>query len=143
MHTDQHASTTGVSERFFPCAPEQVAEARTWAAETYDAAGVDPEVSEVCRLLVSELATNSVVHARTAFTVRIHKTELWVEVCDHSCALPQRRDEPCPLTSEGGRGLELLTLLAEEYDFVRRPTGKVVCFRPKIAFVGAETGAQR
>jgi anti-sigma regulatory factor (Ser/Thr protein kinase) len=132
MHTEQHASTVGVVERTFPCAPEQVRRARRWAAWVYEEAGADPDD---IYLLVSELATNAVVHAGTAFVVRIHSDELWVEVCDWSDAMPRFEDPTAE--SESGRGLELLAVMAEEVAVEALPTGKLVCFRPKIAYRGS------
>lgn len=132
MHTDQHAKSDRVRERTFPCTPDQVGQARRWAASVYADAGADPDVPV---LLVSEVATNCVLHAGGGcFKVRIDVCELWIEVWDESYVLPHRRvaDE----TSESGRGLELLAMLAEGYEFVLGTAGKAVCFQPKAAFAG-------
>ncbi|MFC9505431.1 ATP-binding protein [Streptomyces sp. NPDC057002] len=128
MHTDQHAVTDRVAERVFPRAPEQVGRARRWAASVYADAGADPDA---CYLLVSEVATNAVIHATGAdFTVRIHQDELWIELWDGSPVEPQRRQ--ARPDSEGGRGLELLDLMAPGYEVVLGTTGKCVCFQPKL-----------
>ncbi|MEU6479485.1 hypothetical protein ABZ858_21835 [Streptomyces sp. NPDC047017] len=83
------------------------------------------------------MATNSVVHSgSTEFQVRIHRTELWVEVCDQSYDLPEhkptaeRLDDGTVEPLEHGRGLELLALLAPGYEVWLRNYGKGVRFRP-------------
>ncbi|MFI7083901.1 ATP-binding protein [Streptomyces anulatus] len=133
MHTQQHASTDAVRERTFPCTPDQVRAARRWAAAVYSEAGADSDMSEACCLLVSEVATNSVLHAGgDSFRVRIHRADLRVEVWDSSRRMPQRRVTGAD--SESGRGLELLDLLAPGFAVVCEEGGKSVCFRPKVSF---------
>lgn len=115
-----------VVERAFRRTPDQVGPARRWAASVYADAGADPEA---CRLLVSEAATNAVVHASgDSFRVRIHTKELWVEVWDDSPALPRR--EVAGEDSEGGRGLELMELLAPGYQVAIAGQGKALRFQP-------------
>ncbi|MFH9731846.1 ATP-binding protein [Streptomyces sp. NPDC017260] len=134
MHTEQHARSDVVVEKFFPCTPDQVGCARKWAASIYAAAGADPDV---CRLLVSEVATNAVVHAQgEEFCVRVHRRDLWVEVVDQSWKLPRHRptteklEDGTVAPAEHGRGLELLDLLAPGYKVLLRDGGKAVRFRP-------------
>ena len=130
MHTEQHARTDEVAEKAFSCAPEQVGVARRWAAAVYRDAGADPDS---CYLLVSEMATNAVVHARgEKFRIRIHREALWIEVWDESTSLPQQREHD--EMAQDGRGLELLDLLTEEYEVVLGDTGNAICFQPKLGF---------
>lgn len=130
MHTEQHASAETVLERAFSCTPDQVGPARRWAASVYDEAGADSDLSETCRLLVSEVATNAVLHAGgDEFWVRIYVPDLLVEVLDSSRELPQRR--VAGESSEDGRGLELLGLFAPGFDVVLNERGKGVRFQPK------------
>lgn len=69
------------------------------------------EVIDTCVLLVSELATNAVLHARTPFTVTIERDpELRVEVHDGDARLPHARD--FGPESASGRGLQLVEALA-------------------------------
>lgn len=134
MRTDQHTRSNVVAEKTFPCTPDQVGPARRWAAAIYADAGADPDV---CRLLVSELATNSVLHAQgESFQVRIHREALWVEVCDESYDLPRRQpttemaDDGSLEPSEHGRGLELLESLAPGFETCLMRGGKAVRFQP-------------
>lgn len=131
MRTERHASNTEVLERSFSCSPDQVGQARRWAASVYAEAGADPDTSDTCCLLVSEVATNAVVHAGgDRFWVRIHRADLRVEVWDSSYKMPCRL--PSDEDSEGGRGLELLDALAPGFEVVLGRLGKGVCFQPKV-----------
>lgn len=127
MHTGQHACEGPVEERTFSCTRQAVGLARRWASEVYAEVGGDPEA---CALAVSEVVTNAVVHTGSSrFGVRIERDSLRIHVWDESPALPRRRqvdDE-----SEGGRGLEILDMLAPGYEVHRWPPGKCVCFQPK------------
>lgn len=132
MHTEQHASTDAVLERTFSCALDQVRVARRWAADVYAGAGAGPDATDICSLLVSEVVTNAVVHAGgDQFLVRIRQADLRIEVWDGSPELPKR--QTAGPTSESGRGMELLELLAPGYEVVRGRRGKGVCFSPTIA----------
>jgi hypothetical protein len=51
------------TERAFPAEPIMVSEARRLAAQTFGSWGMDPEQTELACLLVSEVATNAVLHA--------------------------------------------------------------------------------
>jgi anti-sigma regulatory factor (Ser/Thr protein kinase) len=79
-------------------------------------------------LLVSELVTNAVVHARTPITVRLELAPgcASVEVSDDSERLPEprmpRADRP------GGRGLHLLEELTDGWGVRPGRVGKTVWF---------------
>lgn len=79
-------------------------------------------------LLVSELATNVALHARTDLqvTLRFEDNTLWGEVKDWNSRLPQ----PC-LAPEGattGRGLALVEAIATRWGMERDADGKLVWF---------------
>ncbi len=67
------------------------------------------------RLVASELATNALVHAQTAFSVTLSAsdTRVLLTVRDHSLALPERR-APQAL-EEAGRGLEIVDIVSLEW----------------------------
>jgi anti-sigma regulatory factor (Ser/Thr protein kinase) len=67
-----------------------------------------PHLVDDVRLVVSELATNAVVHARTAFVVTLAVVDgtLLLTVRDGSLCLPARGPRPAMGTS--GRGLEIV-----------------------------------
>jgi anti-sigma regulatory factor (Ser/Thr protein kinase) len=91
---------------------------------------------EVVVLLVSELVTNAVVHARTPVTVRLEVVGrcATVEVDDASPAAPAIR---VPRDNvPGGRGLQLLETLADRWGVRPREVGKTVWFELEAAREG-------
>ena len=79
-------------------------------------------------LLVSELATNVVLHAKTPMRISVSTGALGVrvEVADESVALPVVRDSP--RGAESGRGLVLVDRVARAWGFEPERAGKVVWF---------------
>ena len=81
-------------------------------------------------LLVSELATNAVLHARTDYVVRVAVDEAGqrarVEVEDANERPPSIAHTPPEATS--GRGLHLVQSLAESWGVEGRMAGKLVWF---------------
>lgn len=80
-----------------------------------------------CVLLVSELATNAVLHAHSGFTVRMEQGEaLRVEVDDDDPRLPQVRDYR--VDSASGRGMRMVRALARASGATVTSGGKTVWF---------------
>jgi anti-sigma regulatory factor (Ser/Thr protein kinase) len=80
---------------------------------------------ETAVLVVSELATNAVLHARSAFTVTVVLDEhgsLRIEVLDGSPKLPMRR--PTSRGATTGRGLAIVQGLATDWGSEPVETGK-------------------
>jgi len=79
---------------------------------------LDGELAASAALLVSEVVTNSVLHAGLDASDHVHVDAWWadgrlrVEVCDEGGGL--RRPSPAP-PREGGRGLDLIGYLAERW----------------------------
>jgi two-component sensor histidine kinase len=67
------------------------------------------------RLVVSELATNALVHAQTAFSVTLEATDQTVllTVRDDSRALPAQR--PHQVMDTSGRGLEIVDMVSLDW----------------------------
>lgn len=104
----------------FPAYPDSVPAARRYVTETL---GHLPE--EICRtatLLVSELVTNAVRYAGSQFRLTVEYTEpngpLWVGVTDSDPAQPVLLRPP--VTAEHGRGLQLVSTLADRWGVRRR-----------------------
>jgi anti-sigma regulatory factor (Ser/Thr protein kinase) len=78
-------------------------------------------------LLVSELATNAVRHAATPFSVglSLEGGVVTVEVADTGGGEVARRET----VDEGGRGLNLVERIAQDWGVRRRLEGKAVYFR--------------
>ena len=98
-----------------PASPRSVPVARRHARRTARDAGLPEDTSDVLHLLVSELVTNAVVHARTDVRLHIVVTpdEVRVEVCDQAGLQPRLRTHSASATT--GRGLRLLTTLASSW----------------------------
>ena len=116
-----------------PPTAEAVPQARRFARTTLDGWGLD-SFEEAASLLVSELVTNAVLHARTQVTVSLldHGEQLVLSVGDGSPVLPvQRRHSREAAT---GRGLLLLDRYASGYGVARGGSGKQVwaVLRPQV-----------
>ncbi|MDO9497139.1 MAG: ATP-binding protein [Nocardioides sp.] len=70
---------------------------------------------DAVRLVASELATNALVHAHTAFTVTLSgsDTTVLLTVRDHSLAMPERR--AAQALDATGRGLEIVDIVSREW----------------------------
>ena len=78
-------------------------------------------------LLVSELAANCALHARTDFSVRVTERSdgvLRIEVTDGSARIPQQRAYGLDATT--GRGLRLVAQLCAEWGVTAHGNGKTV-----------------
>lgn len=115
---------TPVSPAFSAIAP-----ARLWTRARLTEAGVSQGPLDTVILLVSELVTNAVVHARPPVTLRVHVDEerTRVEVTDGA-----RRDLPIvrnpPPTATGGRGVMFVDRLATRWGTLQRSGSKAVWF---------------
>jgi len=115
------------AETVFPAVPESVGAARRFTRAALSRHAIAPETVDIAILLVSELATNAIVHASSNVRLRIRVgDDVRVEVSDVSGDAPA-------ITSgdserESGRGLELVSTLADGWDWNPRAEGKVVWF---------------
>lgn len=114
-------------------AAASVSDARDFVREQLVAAGAPEDVTDTAELLVSELVTNVVLHARTIAVVTVTRTTdgtFRVAVSDSSPAKLHRRsygrEQPT------GRGLRLLAVLARSWGVTPsapgEPIGKEVWF---------------
>jgi signal transduction histidine kinase len=85
-------------------------------------------LADTAELLVSELVTNALRHTRGPLRLNlcVRGSRLRCEVEDTDPAGPVRR--VVDADAEGGRGTELLDLLAEAWGSTRMPTGKTMWF---------------
>jgi anti-sigma regulatory factor (Ser/Thr protein kinase) len=112
--------------RRFDCQPESVAGARHFVRNLLSE---EPrETVEAAELMVSELATNSVLHADSDFELAILRSreEIRVEVSDHGRGQPVPRS-PTP-QEQSGRGLQIVQALSEDWGIIPSPGGKLVWF---------------
>ena len=112
-----------VSAQFEP----QPSEARSARRFVTEAVGSDRRpIPEFLPLLTSELASNAVVHARTPFTVSVifDANQVRVEVRDGNPQLPVPAEPDIETVT--GRGLLLISELADRWGVEGLPTGKLV-----------------
>lgn len=89
---------------------------------------VDKPVIEDAALLVTEVVTNSVIHAKTPITVVVDRIDshLRFEVSDDDAGtVTQRQPSDHDAT---GRGMLLVDSLATDWDVLYRDSGKTVRF---------------
>lgn len=105
----------------FPRDVRSVASARRFVAGLLGEA--DQATRERVLLMVSELATNAVQHARTGFDITAHVDgeALRIEVTDTGPGRPRQQD-PAP-TEPSGRGLLIIDALADQWGIVEAPAG--------------------
>ena len=103
--------------------PASVAVARRWSIDVLDQAGAT-QLADTMALLVSELVSNVVLHARTPCCLSIQQTEgrFRVEVQDGSDRLPGRRERTDPL-AQSGRGMQLVDGLSAAHGVDPQPDG--------------------
>ena len=108
----------------FPATPEQVPTARAAVADRLEAWGLSEQVFEM-ELVVTELVTNAVQHARGPVHVRLIRDDALIcEVSDGSNTSPHaRRAQPL---DEGGRGLYLVGQLADRWGTRYTESGKTI-----------------
>jgi Histidine kinase-like ATPase domain len=99
--------------------------ARTFVAEVLEERG-EADLAEDASLIVSELATNAVAHARSRFQVAVHFQggTITLSVSDSSQARPMLR-RPAP-SEPAGRGLQVVAALARDWGCAPARTGKSV-----------------
>jgi anti-sigma regulatory factor (Ser/Thr protein kinase) len=85
---------------------------------------------DTATLLVSEVVTNAILHARTTVTVTVEVADQLVRIAVRDGSPVQPRVHSFSATSATGRGLRLLDRLAKRWGVYADPTtgGKVVWF---------------
>ena len=108
------------------------ARARRWLTdmlERWELSGL----AESAILLTTEIVTNAVVHAlsRPLVVAAAAHGEIEVGVTDHEPRLPRKPGgaDPASTTTEGGRGLALVDMVADEWGATSLAEGKQVWFR--------------
>ncbi len=120
-----HSPDTEASARF-PAELDAPRSARHFVAHTLGRWGHAGSLVDDAQLLVTELATNAVVHARSTFSVvaRTEEACVHISVHDASTVKPTMRDG-AP-TSPSGRGLHLVAALSVNWGVEVTADGKTV-----------------
>jgi PAS domain S-box-containing protein len=116
------------SDRVFtwdvPADPAHVADARKQATERLTCWGLD-EAAFVTELIVSELVTNAIRHAKGPIQLRLIRDQALIcEVSDGSDTAPHLRR--ARTFDEGGRGLMLVAQLTQRWGTRQTPHGKTI-----------------
>ncbi len=111
----------------FPASTSSVPAARVLVCRTLLQWGLH-EANDLAQMLVSELVTNAVLHARTEFTVAVRRIgeRVRITVTDGSRSLPQQRRYGSDSTT--GRGLRLVASLSADWGVDPDSGGKSVWF---------------
>jgi anti-sigma regulatory factor (Ser/Thr protein kinase) len=129
-----------IYEAQFPAVRTSALSARRFVTDAV--VDVPSEVSETIALIASELATNSVRHAATAFHIRVERLpdRVHLEVEDDGEGAPVVRT-PGP-TDTSGRGLQIVQALADSWGVIPKEEspGKIVW--ATIALRAAEDSAR-
>lgn len=121
--TEDGADCGIVRSDLFACDRASVKAARRFIGECVEHLGLHslPNV----QLMVSELATNAVLHAKSQFDVTLERVShgaVRVEVRDFGSGTP--RLVPSSTETEDGRGLRIVDLLAQAWGIETRPGGR-------------------
>ncbi len=108
--------------RTWSAAPENVSLARAYVATELVSHQLHDLVDDV-RMVVSELATNSVLHARTPFTVSLEQRAGVLELtcADDSAQVP--RWQQADVVAGGGRGLHMVDHFSSSWGVRPGPAG--------------------
>jgi anti-sigma regulatory factor (Ser/Thr protein kinase) len=108
-----------------PARPQAVAQARELTRAALASWGLDA-LRDPAALVVSELVTNALTHARSEMTLELRCGEglLRISVTDASPDSPRRQDaDP---GAEGGRGMHMVAEIASGWGIEHLPEGKRV-----------------
>jgi anti-sigma regulatory factor (Ser/Thr protein kinase) len=114
------------TSRTFPPALTSAAKARGFLAHALAHWGADEQHCADAALIVSELATNAILHAKSAFAVSLGRVagRVRVAVGDADPTLPRRPD--LRVEAASGRGLLLVDAIAAKWGSTPANGGKLV-----------------
>jgi anti-sigma regulatory factor (Ser/Thr protein kinase) len=121
-----HRDDSADEARHFPAALRSARAARRFVVDALRRRGQDDAVVDDAALIVTELATNAIVHARSPFTVTLASDGdvVRIAVADTASGLPvERSADP---TAQSGRGLGLIGGVARSWGTTLTPDGKSV-----------------
>lgn len=115
----------------FPPEPSSAGGARRLVTRALEEWNAD-ELVDTCSLLVSELVTNSLLHAASDVLVHVDLDDQLVRVgvADRSTTVPVRRQYGAQAAT--GRGLELVEALATRWGIDTGPEGKTAWFEVSL-----------
>lgn len=119
--------------RRYPATPDSPAAARRLVGAVLAEGGHGGSPLQDAVLVVSELATNALIHARSPFSVAVRSEgeHLRLSVHDWSKAEPRLRASDSAAVS--GRGLQLVAAVCDRWGVERGPDGKTVWAELRLA----------
>ena len=111
--------------RVFVAAPSAVRAARSWVEAMLTGWGEDTLIHDGT-LVASELATNAVHHAGTAFRVSLRHSVGGIRIACEDLAAAGPEVVEVDSDATGGRGIGLVAELSARWGSDRTPSGKVV-----------------
>jgi anti-sigma regulatory factor (Ser/Thr protein kinase) len=128
-------------EAQFPAVRGSVPNARRFVAGAV--ADVPPEVLDAVALIATELASNSVQHAASAFAIRVEQLpdRIRIEVEDDGAGQPVLGSPDPGATS--GRGLQIVSALADGWGVIPRDRAEGKTVWVTIALRSEEAGTSR
>jgi anti-sigma regulatory factor (Ser/Thr protein kinase) len=115
---------TTISEFFVPV-PVAIRSVRQFVQSTLLAWG-ETELLEDAAVVISELATNAVRHARSPFRVSISREQGTIRLMVHDGSGESAEAQPLTTDAEGGRGLSLVAALCPTWGTEHVADGKIV-----------------
>ena len=112
-----------------PPDPSSVPAARRFTTDAIIDLGAEESAGEA-QLLVSELATNAVIHARSPIRLTVLREGdcLRVEVRDDDPQVPRIPERMPPVSATGGRGILLVDAMATDWGVNSNEKGKTIWF---------------
>jgi anti-sigma regulatory factor (Ser/Thr protein kinase) len=113
-------------------------EAREWAGRAAELVGLDEDGCFQVKLAMSEAVTNAILHGsgssddEVELAVQEHGESIVFEVRDSAGREPSSEDW-VQRVGEGGRGLELVSLVMDEVQLTRGEGGSVLRFSKSLA----------
>ncbi len=109
----------------FPAQPAAVRDTREFVRRCLE----DPLLVDDALLLVSELASNAIEHARSSYEVRVEHKQATVRVAVRDRCRRPAHVIRAPVDAPRGRGLRIVASLASRWGVERKPLrGKAVWF---------------
>lgn len=138
------ASVPGANEVFLASESTSPARARDFVERYLQSRELHYLVDDIC-LVVSELVTNAVVHARTPIRVRVEEMPFCVKLTVYDHAVDHQLPNLANLVGaddEGGRGLWIVDACSEDWGVdlsgdEEKSTWALFAVRPKSSWVGA------
>jgi hypothetical protein len=110
----------------FPAERDSPARARRLVIEALQGWGHGDALVDEVALVLSELASNAVIHARSAFSITLRAQDSTVHLAVEDALSPSANARGGGLVARAGHGLDLIEALAARWGVEATPAGKLV-----------------